>query len=74
MFTTIMYSVINEVTRQPVSAGMAPMVQRHDSTGQAMARSRRRIQHVVAASRAHTPLPGTYRVLADSFKCAAGFH
>ena len=70
MFTTIMYGFINEVTRQPGMAtlglGKAP-----GDTGKRAAKRPARPTAVV--SRRQQPLPGTYRVLADSFRRAAGF-
>ena len=74
MFTRIMYGFINEVTRQPAAAGTALWSERRDSKAEAMARARRRIRRVAGVARRDAPLSGTYRVLADSFKRAAGFH
>lgn len=74
MFTTVMYGVINEVTRQPGNAKMALSAHRDHDKAQSMARARRRIRPLAAGSGRERPLPGTYRVLADSFKRAAGFH
>lgn len=73
MFTTIMYAVVNEVTRQPGSVETVLNAKRGESAGRIMARARRRIRHAAAAAPRAAPLPGTYRVLAESFKCAAGY-
>ena len=69
MFTTIMYGFINEVTRQPATAELPVAGDPHP--GKARAAARRRIRHAAGPTR---PLAGQYRVLADSFRVAAGFH
>ncbi len=75
MFTTIMYGFINEVTRQPGTANI-PLTAKHRGSEQrqSVARSRRKVRQVANSTRRQGHLPGTYRVLADSFKRAAGFH
>ena len=73
MFTTIMYGVINEVTRQPGSAGLALSANRGAGQRRPGARPRRKVRQVASATR-HRGLAGKYRVLADSFKLAAGFY
>ncbi len=73
MFTTIMYAVVNEVTRQPGSLESVLNAKRSDSAAPVMARARRRIRRAAATAPRAAPLPGTYRVLAESFKCAAGY-
>ena len=70
MFTTIMYGVINEVTRQPGSAGLSLNANR----GAGQRRPRRKIRRVTSVTKPRGHLTGTYRVLADSFKRAAGFY
>jgi len=74
MFTTIMYGVINEVTRQPGSAGLSLSANRSAAQRRPGARPRRKIRQVASAPRQRGHLAGTYRVLADSFKRAAGFY
>ena len=71
MFTTVMYGFINEVTRQPASVEI-PL---RASRGKTRRRSTRRAQPKArpAAGSGRAALPGRYRVLADSFKRAAGF-
>jgi hypothetical protein len=74
MFTTIMYGFINEVTRQPGTAEIPLRANRGGEQGQSVARSRRKIRQAANATRRHRHLASKYRVLADSFKCAAGFY
>ncbi len=74
MFTTIMYGVINEVTRQP---GIAEIPLRGKDGGRqrhSVARPRRRARQAPTSTPRHGHLAGTYLVLADSFKRAAGFY
>jgi len=75
MFTHIMNGVINEVTRGPANA---PRV---SSTRQGSGRQGRPVPQAPvstkrgpAARRGGTQLPGKYRVLAESFRRAAGFN
>jgi hypothetical protein len=73
MFTSIMNGVINEVTRHP--AGV-PMLQQGRSTSEVArptGKPQRRRARTAPVARARIALPGKYRVLADSFKRAAGF-
>ena len=74
MFTTIMYGFINEVTRQPEIARLSLSANRGAGQGRPAARSRRKIRQVASATRPRRYLAGKYRVLADSFKFAAGFY
>lgn len=74
MFTTIMYGFINEVTRQPASAEIPLSANRGAGQGRPAAPPRRTIRQVASAPRPRRRLAGKYRVLADSFKCAAGFY
>ena len=74
MFTTIMYGVINEVTRQPGSAEITLRAKHDARQGHSVARSRRRIRQTATATPHHGHLAGKYLVLADSFKRAAGFY
>ncbi len=74
MFTTIMYGVINEVTRQPGSAGLSLNANRGAGQRRPDARPRRKIRQVTSTTRHRGHLAGTYQVLADSFKRAAGFY
>ena len=71
MFTTIMYGFINEVTRQPGNAGIAVTGNPGGETGQSDSRPRRRTRRNPRAN--PRQLAGTYHVLADSFRRAAGF-
>jgi hypothetical protein len=70
MFTTIMYGFINEVTRQPGMASRS-LEKTLGATGKRTAT--RPVRPATKAPRRDRPLPGTYRVLADSFRRAAGF-
>ena len=71
MFISIMSGVIGEVTRQsPVAPRMRAETPRSDA---ATPRATRRAR-VRPATRPAAALPGTYRVLAASFRRAAGFH
>lgn len=72
MFTTVMYGFINEVTRQPGTAEIALRPSRGSVRKPSAARPQRKIR--ARASSAGRQLGSQYRVLADSFKCAAGFH
>jgi hypothetical protein len=73
MFTTIMYGVINEVTRQPASANIP--LRKGRATPQAPGPGQRpRLRRVEPVVQGQGQLPGRYRVLADSFKRAAGFY
>lgn len=74
MFTTIMYGFINEVTRQPASAEIPLRTNRSNGEKRSSARSRPKVRRVAPVSRRTGQLAGQYRVLADSFKRAAGFH
>ena len=74
MFTTIMYGFINEVTRQPACAEIPLRTKRRGEQGRSLTRPRRSVRPVTDATRRGGHLAGTYRVLADSFKRAAGFH
>ena len=74
MFTTIMYGFINEVTRQPGRAEIPLRANRGAGQQRPAAPSRRRIRQAAGSRRPGRPLTGTYRVLADSFKRAAGFY
>jgi hypothetical protein len=62
-----MYGFINEVTRQPGGNTMSFTKVRGDVGKHGAPRP------VAKARRQARPLPGTYRVLADSFRRAAGF-
>lgn len=68
MFTTVMFGVINEVTRQPGRAEL-PVGRRATTAGTEPTR-----RPVRRAPRESRPLGGQYRVLADAFRRAAGFH
>jgi hypothetical protein len=74
MFTTIMYGFINEVTRQPASAEIPLRTKRRGGQARTAARSPSNVRRVRNPTRRQAQLPGRYRVLADSFKCAAGFY
>ncbi len=74
MFTTIMYSFINEVTRQSGNTEILLTVKRGGAQRHSAAQSRRRIRRAAAATPRHRHIATTYLVLADSFKRAAGFH
>jgi hypothetical protein len=65
-----MYGFINEVTRQPASAELT-LTDRQRSS---LSSVRRRIRRAASPPKPARPLGGQYGVLADSFKCAAGFH
>jgi hypothetical protein len=71
MFTTIMYGFINEVTRQPASADIRVRARRSESPATP---PRRKARRAVDTTPRHAQLAGRYRVLADSFKRAAGFY
>ncbi|MDX1431545.1 MAG: hypothetical protein R3286_03755 [Gammaproteobacteria bacterium] len=74
MFISIMSGVIGEVTRQaPATAGTASAARR--SSRQARSGAPRPAKARAAAGASSIPaLPGTYRVLADSFRRAVGFY
>jgi hypothetical protein len=72
MFTTIMYGFINEVTRQPASTDLTLTGPGRGATS--LSSVRHRIRKAARPTPQSRPLPGQYRVLADSFKRAAGFH
>lgn len=74
MFTTIMYGVINEITRQPPSANISLRGRRGVARQQPVARQRPTARQGGNAARRHGQLPGKFLVLADSFKRAAGFY
>ena len=74
MFTTIMYGFINEVTRQPAMTEMPLGWKRDASQGRSVKRSPGKNRPVVTAPGRHGQLSGKYRVLADTFKRAAGFY
>lgn len=73
MFTTIMYGFINEVTRQPGMATMSLGKTLGDTGKRTAARPVRPVRPAATPARRERALPGTYRVLADSFRRAAGF-
>jgi len=73
MFTTIMYGFINEVTRQPARADIPLRIDSGDTQGRATRGSGRAARPVAGVSRQSGQLSAQYRVLADSFKRAAGF-
>lgn len=70
MFTNIMNGVIGEVTRHPASIVMPAPRKPHGEPAKSISRPAHRI--VRAAPR--VVFPGKYRVLAESFKRAAGFY
>ena len=70
MFTTIMNCVINEITRGPASAEIPLRSKRSGGKERPTTGPRPKVRRVSRAPR----LAGHYRVLADSFKRAAGFH
>lgn len=70
MFTTIMYGFINEVTRQPGMATMSLGKTLGDTGKRTAARP---VRPAATPARRERALPATYRVLADSFRRAAGF-
>ena len=74
MFTTIMYGFINEVTRQPETARLSLSANRGAGQRRPAAHPRRNIRQVAGTARPRRHLAGKYRVLADSFKRAAGFY
>ena len=73
MFISIMSGVINEVTRQPAAA-TAPRGQSHARASRALATARRakRVSRG-PQGRGNALLPDQYRVLAATFRRAAGF-
>jgi hypothetical protein len=74
MFTTIMYGFINEVTRQPATAELPLRAERAGGRRRSAAGSPSKVRRVTPASGGGGQLSSKYRVLADSFKHAAGFH
>ena len=74
MFTSIMYGFINEVTRQPEFARLSLSANRGAGQRRPVAHPRRKTRQVASAARHRRHPAGTYRVLADSFKRAAGFY
>ena len=75
MFTTIMYGFINEVTRQPAMTELPLDWKRGASQGRSVKRLPGKNRPAVnATGRRQGELSGKYRVLADSFKRAAGFY
>ena len=73
MFTTIMYGFINEVTRQPGSAELPRRTVRGSGGMKKRVPARRIAAPAMESSARRAHLPGQYRVLADSFRRAAGF-
>jgi len=73
MFTTIMYGVISEITRQPASANIPLRPRGSIERHQPVARQRPTARRLRSAARDQAQLPVKFRVLADSFKRAAGF-
>ena len=74
MFTTIMYGFINEVTRQPATSDIPLSAKRRARPGRPVKPLAGKKRPVANANRRQRNLPGKYRVLADSFKRAAGFY
>ena len=75
MFISIMSGVIGEVTRQaPANAGKPPVAPPGRSRIAAGAPLRAAKARVLTSAPRTPALPGTYRVLADSFRRAAGFY
>jgi len=75
VFTSIMYGFINEVTRQPAMTEVRLGWKRGASKRRSVKRSPGKNRPVVTATGRHQgQLSGKYRVLADSFKRAAGFY
>ena len=72
MFTTVMYGFINEVTRQPASAEIP--LRRSPRAAPVHSAARRQPKPRAGGGARPAQLAGRYRVLADSFKRAAGFH
>ena len=73
MFTTIMYGFINEVTRQPGSTALPQGTVRRNEGMKRRVLPRRIAAPAIESNPRRAPLPGQYRVLADSFRRAAGF-
>ena len=74
MFTTIMYGFINEVTRQRATSDIPLTAKRYARPGRSVKPLAAKNRPVATASGCRRSLPGKYRVLADSFKRAAGFY
>lgn len=75
MFISIMSGVIGEVTRQAPATAATPSAARRSGWQAASGARPRPAKARAAAAAASTPaLPGTYRVLAESFRRAAGFY
>lgn len=73
MFTTIMYGVINEITRQPAASTLPLRGRQRGERRQPVARRRPSPRRVRSAAPRQAQFPGKFQVLADSFKRAAGF-
>ena len=73
MFTTIMYGFINEVTRQQGTAELPLKRIPRSQAVKSVARPARAPGSATGSSGRRAPLPSQYRVLADSFRRAAGF-
>ena len=71
MFIHIMSGVIGEVTRQSPTTPAVPARPPRDAVATPQAPRRARL---LSAARPASALPRTYRVLADSFRRAAGFY
>ena len=74
MFTTIMYGVINEVTRQPGGAEIPLRAKHNGRREHSVAGPRRKVRQAVTTLPRHGHVAGKYLILADSFKRAAGFY
>jgi hypothetical protein len=74
MFTHIMNGVINEITRGPANAPRAPAMPGSGRRGRPVPQVPVSTKQIPAARRSGTQLPGKYRVLAESFRRAAGFN
>ena len=73
MFTTIMYGVINEITRQPATSSI-PLRGRARSERRPVARQRPTARPARNAAGHQARFPGRFQILADSFKRAAGYY
>jgi hypothetical protein len=74
MFTHIMNGVINEITRGPANAPRASTRQGSGRQGRPVPQAPVSTKRIPAGRRSGTQLPGKYRVLAESFRRAAGFN
>ena len=75
MFISIMSGVIGEVTRQsPATAGKPSAAHANRPRAAAAARIKPAKARALAVAPRTPALPGTYRVLAESFRRAAGFY